>query len=263
MSLLRLLGIALCLVVAPLAAAHAAVNQPAANAPGTLPPSAAPPADPTAITADTIATAPKPADFQYAIVRSGWVDDLSGTLLYVKSAKGADTSIAVPVPRDRKLLATLIAGGTLDDLVTGTVLTVRYDPRGVVRPEIIIEKASHVEVLENAKVLDRGGSKLFVLTADGQHRGFQIEGGPAEWQQVVKNGQAASLVAGAKIRIAYDPSGRLPLEITVVEAPPSAKAADRGCGCRVAAGAPDPGVGAAVLLGLVLIGLVALRRRSA
>jgi MYXO-CTERM domain-containing protein len=263
MSSLRFLAIGLCLAAGSPVVAFAALIQPTAGAPGTLPPAAALPADPTAITADTIATAPKPADFQYAIVRSGWVDDLSETLLYVKSTKGADTSIAVPVPRDRKLLATLIAGGTLDDLVTGTVLTVRYDPRGVVRPEIIIEKASRVEILENAKVLDRGGNKLFVLTADGQHRGFQIEGGPAEWQQVVKNGQAASLVAGAKVRIAYDPSGRLPLEITVVEAPPNAKAADRGCGCRVTSGAPDPGVGAGVLLGLVLVGLAALRRRSA
>jgi len=216
-----------------------------------------PPAPATALTADNMATAVKPAGFRYAIIRDGIVDDVSDTLLYVKASKAAKTSRAVPIPKDRKLLGTLIAGGKVEDLVKGTTLTVRYDPKGVVRPEIVIQGKAELQVLEGAKVIDRGGNKLYVTLADGSSRGFEIEGGAKAWEGVVSNGPASALIGGAKIRIHFDPSGRAPLRIELMD-PPKAEAKDKGCGCGVAGSGGIP-AGAMFLSTLCLLAL--LRRR--
>ena len=213
----------------------------------------------TALTSDTLATAEKPPGFRYAIVRDSIVDSLGETLLYVKAHQDAQTSTAVPIPKDRALLAKCITGGTIDDLVRGTVLSARYDPRGVVRPELEIVTASAIEVLDGAKILDRGGARLYVRTAEGKDRGFQIEGGPAGWDSVVVGGKAADLVSGAIVRIEFDPSGREALKIVVQKAAAPVGRPARGCGCKVAGG--ERGVPAgALLVGLALGGLW-LRRR--
>jgi hypothetical protein len=198
-----------------------------------------PPAAATTLTAETMAVAPKPPGFRYAIIRDGLVDDISDTLLYVKGSKAAKTSRAVPIPKDRKLLATLIAGGTVDDLVKGTQLTVRYDPKGVVRPEIVIQDKAVLEVIDGAKVIDRGGNKLYVSMADGSSRGFEIEGGAAAWKTVVENGPVSALVGGARVRIHFDPSGRQSLRIELLD-PPKPESKDKGCGCSVAGGGHVP-----------------------
>jgi len=204
--------------------------------------------------------APKPRGFRYAIIRNGLVDDVSDTLLYVKAKKSSKTSRAVPIPKDRKLLATLIAGGTVDDLVKGARLTVRYDPKGVVRPEIVIQAKALLEVIDGAKVIDRGGNKLYVAMPDGSSRGFQIEGGAAAWETVVSNGSASALVAGARLRIHYDPSGRQSLRIDLLD-PPQAEIKDKGCGCSVASGGQVP-VGA-LLLAFVCLWAITWQRRLA
>ena len=220
-----------------------------------------PPAAVTSLNADNMATAPKPAGFRYAIIRDGVVDDISETLLYVKARKGAQTSRAVPVPKDRKLLASILAGGGVDDLIKGTIVTVRYDPKGVVRPEIVIQGKVEVEVLDGAKVIDRGGNKLYVTTAEGQSRGFEIEGGAEAWKSVVVNGPASALVAGAKVRISHDPSGRQPLQIHLLD-PPVAAAKDKGCGCSVGGAAGGPPVGALLLALGCLLAIGGLHRRA-
>ncbi len=189
------------------------------------------------LSADTMATAPKPEGFAYAIVRDAIVDELSETLLYVKASKDAKTMTAVPVPKDRALLAQCLAGGKVEDLVRGTVLTARYDPRGVVRPEIIINSTPVIEVLDDVKIVDRAGSKLFVMTADKQTRAFSIEGGAPAWATVVQNGKADDLVNGAMVKIEYDPSGREGIKITLKNPPvQAAPAEDKGCGCSVYGG---------------------------
>ncbi len=213
------------------------------------------------LTAETMATAPKPAGFAYAILRDGIVDELGETLLYVKATKDAQTTTAVPVPKDRALLAQCLAGGKLDDLVHGATVTARYDPRGVVRPEIIINTTPAIEVLDDAKIVDRAGSKLFVLTADKQTRAFSIEGGAAAWASVVQNGVADDLTPGAVVKIEYDPSGRDGIKITLKNPPlPAAPVADKGCGCSVSGG-PRALPWASLLFALGAVALV-LRRRS-
>ena len=226
-----------------------------ASLPADLPPPA------TTLTAENMATAPKPAGFRYAIIRDGVVDDISATLLYVKANRAAKTSRAVPIPADRKLLASLIAGGGVDDLTKGATLTVRYDPRGVVRPEIVLLGKVQLEVIEGAKVIDRGGNKLYVTLADGTNRGFEIEGGAQAWKSVVENGPASALVGGAKVRISFDPSGREPLRIHLLE-PPKTPTGDKGCGCSVRGNSDGVPVGA-LLLGLACLIAIRWPRRCA
>lgn len=238
----------------PPRAANAAPPTPAANVAADTTPAAAP-----TLTADTIATANKPDGFTYAIVRDAIVDELGETMLYVKANKDAKTTTAVPVPKDRALLARCVAGN-LEDLVHGAIVTAKYDPRGVVRPEIVIQSTPTVEVLDDVKVVDRAGSKLFVLMADKTTRAFAIEGGADAWASVVQNGKPEDLVAGAVVKIEYDPSGREGIKITLKSPPVAAPVADKGCGCSVYGGGrtiPLASLGfAAIAVALVL------RRRS-
>ena len=213
------------------------------------------------LTADTIATAEKPAGFRYAIVREGLVDELSGTFLYVKASKEAKTTTAAPVPKDRVLLAKFVTGGTPEDLVKGAVVTVKFDARGVVRPEIEIHSKATLEVLDGAKVIDRGGNKLYVATQDGQQRGFELQGGPAAWDTVVTNGKSDDLKPGTAIRVEYDPSGRLPLQVTLLTPPKAAPVQAKGCGCKVASGPSEAPIGV-LATALLWLGLWSWRRRA-
>jgi len=242
-------------------AAVAGVQPPAARIEPALVPAAVTPSD-APLTAATIATAEKPEGFRYAVLRDGIVDSVSETLLYVKAHKAAQTSTAVPIPKDRALLARCVVSGKPEDLVRGTVLSVRYDPRGVVRPEIEIQAPSQLEILDGAKVLDRGGNKLYVRTADGVDRGFQIEGGVEGWASVVQNGKPADLKSGAIVRVVFDPSGREPLQITLRETPKAAEVPvrDKGCGCIVHGAGTLPSAGA-LLLGAGLVCVLWRRRR--
>ncbi len=215
-------------------------------------PTPAAPADPTAAQApaplsqETMATAPKPPGFRYSVIQEGIVDGISGTLLYVKQNKESRSSIAVPIPQDRALLAQCLQGGTVDDLVKGTVITAKYDARGVVRPDLQIVHAAAMEVLDGAKVLDRGPNRLYVITADGANRGFELQGeGEAAWEGVITNGKVDDLLPGAKVKVQYDPSGRSPLQVTLIEKVAQPK--DKGCGCQIAA-TPRPTAGAWLLL---------------
>jgi hypothetical protein len=202
-----------------------------------------------------MATAPKPAGFAYSLIANAIIDELSDTYLYVRASKDAPTTKAIPVPRDRALLAQCISGGTVDDLVRNTVITVKFDPTGVVRPEILIQSKPQKEQLAGATVSARAGSKLFVTTASGESRVFQIEGGEAAWKEAVVGGDAAQLVFGAKVDIDYDPSGREGIQIRVVSPPAPAKAK----GCSASAG-PQGWSGLAGL-GLVLGAVWRTRRR--
>jgi hypothetical protein len=129
-----------------------------------------------------MATVPKPAGFSYSLIANAIVDDLSDTYLYVRASKDATTTKAVPVPRDRQLLAQCITGGKVEDLVRNTVVTVKFDPTGVVRPEILVQSRPEKEHLTGVKISQRAGNKLFVVLADGTSRVFQIDGGPEAWQ---------------------------------------------------------------------------------
>ncbi len=213
------------------------------------------------LTADTIATAAKPNGFAYTIIRDAIVDELSETLLYVKANKDAQTTVAVPVPKNRALLGECLAGGKVEDLVHGAIVTARYDPRGVVRPEIIINSTPAIEVLDDAKIVDRAGAKLFVVTADKATRAFSIDGGPTAWASVVQNGKPEDLTAGTLVKIEYDPSGREGIKITL-KSPPvqAAPAEDKGCGCSVYGG-PRALPWASLLFALAAVGVL-LRRRS-
>lgn len=237
----------------PPAALQAAQAAPAVNVAAEVTPAGA-------ITADTIATAPKPEGFAYTIVREATVDELSETLLYVKTSKDAKTMTAIPVPKDRALLAQCLAGGGVAELVHGVQVTARYDPRGVVRPEIIINAVPAIEVLDDVKIVERAGSKLFVLMADKTTRAFAIEGGAAAWATVVQNGKAEDLVNGAMVKIEYDPTGREGIKITLKTPPPqAAPAEDKGCGCSVYGG-QRPLPWASVLFALGAVALVRRRR---
>ncbi len=79
---------------------------------------------------DTVATAPKPKGFRYSILREVLIDDMDSTRLYVKRSKRAKTTTAVPIPKDRPLLAECVDIGKVDDLQRGATITARYDPRG-------------------------------------------------------------------------------------------------------------------------------------
>ncbi|MCO4762398.1 MAG: hypothetical protein KC502_12885 [Myxococcales bacterium] len=215
------------------------------------------------LTPETIATQAKPKGFRYSILRDVWVDEIAATMLYVKKNKRAKTTKAVPIPKDRKLLDSCIAGGTSADLKRSTIITVKFDPKGVVRPQIVIAKQVKVETL-HGKVLDIGGPKLYLALDDHSKRGFAVKT-YADWNEVVQNGQATDLKRGAAITVVFDPSGEQGLKITL-DKPPSAtdeaKKSDGGCGCSAtkprSSHAP---VGAALLI----VGCAALwlRRRRA
>ena len=182
-----------------------------------------------------MATQPKPKGFRYTIVRDRWVEDVSETLLYVKKSPKAKSSRAIPIPKDRKLLAECIEGGGLAELKRGAVVTARFDPKGVVRPKITIAKKVQVEIL-HGKVIDIGGPKLYVVLDDGARRGFEV-GSYADWDKVVQNGKATDLKRQAGVTIRFDPSGETDIEV-VLDVPPSAKPKQAdGCGCNVV-GAP-------------------------
>ena len=68
------------------------------------------------------ATAEKPAGFRYSMVTEVWVDSLAATYLYVRRDKKSTMTTAVPVPADRALLALCVTGGSIDDLVPGTIV---------------------------------------------------------------------------------------------------------------------------------------------
>ena len=246
-------------VAKPKAAPTITLQPVSSNDPGLVPTFAVNAAQqPPALTADTMATADRPAGFTYSIVRDALVDDLTETLLYVKANKEAKTTTAVPVPKDRTRLGACIAGGKVEDLVRGTVVTVEFDPKGVVKPQIVIQTVSQLEVLDGAKVMDRGGNKLFVLTADGKNRGFAIEGGQAAWDSVVEGGKSLDLKPGTPVRITFDPSGRQPLKVKLL-GPPAAAAPPKSRGCTAS---PRPGQALPMFAALGLAWLL-LRRRPA
>jgi len=217
-----------------------------------------------ALTAENMATKPKPKGFRYTIVRAALIDEVTETLLYVRKKKDSKHTVAIPIPMDRKLLGKCIAGGTIKDLVKSATVTVKYDPKGVVRPEIVLIKRTSVEVLDNAKVLDRGGRKLYIVTADGGRRGFEIEGDISMWDTVVLNGKADALKPGTKIKVEHDPSGREPLKITLLDAPKAdGKPKSKGCGCSVVGSTDGPMQPGPIGVVVLLVGsLFALRLRA-
>jgi len=232
--------------------AAAPVLQPAPTAPDAAP-----------LTADTMATAEKPAGFSYSVLRDALVDDLTETLLYVKARKDARTTTAVPIPKNRVLLATCIAGGKVEDLVRGTVVTVEFDAKGVVKPQIVIQSVSQIEVLEGAKIMDRGGSKLFVLTAEGATRGFEVQGGTQAWDSIVEGGKSADLKPGTPVRIEFDPSGRQPLKIAIKGKPVStASPTGKGSSCAVARPGSASAAPTLAISALLAAGWFAVRRRA-
>lgn len=217
------------------------------------------------LTPETMATKDPPRGFIWSVLRDVLIDEVSDTYLYVKSSKKAQSSRAVPIPKDRKLLATCIAGGTVDDLVRGTTITVKFDSKGEVKPEIVIQEKVEIEVLKGAKVLDRGGNKLYVVTADGQSRGFEIEGDASAWNEVVEGGDASGLLMGAIVTVQFDPSGREPLKIHIDQPSPKAltgkvSGGGGGCGCDTrGGGAPSAG---SLAFALAMLALVLRRRRA-
>jgi len=181
------------------------------------------------LTAETIATKPKPKGFRYSIVRERFVDEVTETLLYVKKSARAKSTRAIPIPKDRSLLATCIEGGTLADLKRGSTVTARFDPKGVVRPKLTIVGKVEVETL-HGKVIDIGGPKLYLVLDDGSRRGFSV-GSYADWNQVVQNGSAADLKRQTALTLRFDPSGEQDLQIVLDVKPAATAPNDGGCGC--------------------------------
>lgn len=241
----------------------AAAEKAKAAAAGAAP--AADAAPDAALTPETIAIAEPPKGFRYSVLRDVRIDEVAANYLYVKASKTAQSTRAVPIPKDRELLKGCVAGGGPDDLQRGAVVTVKFDPKGVVRPEIVLQTKVEIEELKGIKVIDRGGTKLYVTTPDGGQRGFAIEGDPSGWNDVVEGGDASGLLGGAVIDLRFDPSGREPLKIKIVTPSPKAERAKPdggGCGCSVRGGGSSPTAGALGLLLLCLAGLL-LRRRIA
>ena len=225
------------------------------------PTDAAAKAEAAKLTSENTATKTKPKGFRYSVLRDVRVEEVGETLLYVKKNKAAKTSHAVPIPKDRALLATCIAGGTVKDLKRAAIITVRFDPAGVVRPEIIVSKRVAIEVL-HGKVLDIGGPKLYIALDDHSKRGFAVDA-YADWNEVVKNGDAKDLIRGAPLTVRFDPSGEAALEISLDQPGGAAKApTDKGCGCSVT---PNHrrGVPAGAVLFFGACGLLWTRRRLA
>jgi MYXO-CTERM domain-containing protein len=227
----------------------------------------APPAAMTpAFTEDTRATAEKPQGFAYSILRDAYVDDVRETYLYIKSSPEAKSSVTVPIPKNRELLAQCIKGGSVEDLVHGAIATVRYDPTGVVRPDIEISQKVEVEVYDDARVLDRGGTRLYIRTKDGREKGFNLDGGAPAWDEVIEGAKFNDLVPGTLIRVEHDPGGRKAIRVVFkqkaieLDSSGNVKAAksDKGCGCDTRAGELPWG---AAGLGAVLLGLVVSRRQ--
>ncbi len=243
------------------AVAAPAVAAPAVAAPAAVSPTLGPPPN----YAEVMATAEKPKGFAYHIMREAVVDDVRDTYLYIKSSPQATNSITVPIPKNRELLATCIKGGTFDDLAHGAIVTVRYDPAGAVRPEIEIIEKVVVEIYDDAKVLDRGGRRLYVRAPDGREKGFNLEGGTAAWDEVIEGAKFVDLVPGTTVRVEHDPGGRKPIRVIFkkkaeeMNADGSKKIAGRGCGCDTRGDQPVP-LGA-VWFGALTLGAVAIRRR--
>lgn len=216
------------------------------------------------LTPDTIATAKKPKGFRYSILRDVWVDEVGETLLYVKKKKRAKTNKAVPIPKDRALLASCIAGGEVADLKRSAIITVKFDPAGVVRPQIVINQKAKLESL-HGKVLDIGGPKLYIALDDHSKRGFAVKS-YADWDAVVQNGSAKDLKRGVAVTVRFDPSGEQGIKITL-DAPPTAAPASQakpehgGCGCSVF-GRAHPGVPAGAWLLALAAAALWLRRRQ-
>lgn len=233
-------------------------------------PELAPVAPPAAMTPafseDTRATAEKPQGFSYSILRDAYVDDVRETYLYIKSSPEAKSSATVPIPKNRELLAQCIKGGGIEDLVHGAIATVRYDPTGVVRPDIEIVQKVEVEVYDDARVLDRGGTRLYIRTKDGREKGFNLDGGPAAWDEVIEGAKFSDLAPGTLIRVEHDPGGRNAIRVVFKEkaieldSSGNVKAAkgDKGCGCDSRAGELPLG---AAGLSAMLLGLVISRRQ--
>ncbi|MBM4345383.1 MAG: hypothetical protein FJ100_18585 [Deltaproteobacteria bacterium] len=211
-----------------------------------------------------MATAEKPKGFAYNLMNGAVVEQLVDTYLYIKSSPQSKVSITVPVPRDRAFFAKCITGGTPDDLVRGAVINARYDPAGVVRPVLeIVEKVS-IEIYDDARVLDRGGKRLYIRAPDGREKGFELEGGPAAWDEVIEGAKFVDLVPGSIVRVEHDPGGRQAIKITFKRKPADlnsdgrTKGASRGCGCDVRdPRGPDAG---AFALAALLLGAIAARR---
>lgn len=253
------------LVVGLLTPALAAADAIAPVAPAPAAPPAAPPAAVTpAFTEETRATAEKPAGFAYTILRDAYIDDVRETYLYMKSSAAAGASVTVPIPKNRELLANCITGGGVDDLVHGAIATVRYDPAGVVRPAIEIVKKQEVEIYDDARVLDRGGNRLYIRTADGREKGFNLDGGPPAWDEVIEGAKFADLVAGTTIRVEHDPGGRKPIRVVFkkkaveLDVKGDVVSKDKGCGCDTSGGSLSFG---AAGFGALMLGLLASRRR--
>ena len=193
----------------------------------------------TALTVDTMATRPPPAGFVWSVLRDVTIHEVAETYLYVRASKNSQSTRAIPIPKDRALLRPNVAGGTVDDLQRGAVITAKFDPKGEVRPEIVIQQRVETEVLEGVRVLDRGGNKLYVTDSQGKGRGFAIEGGAEAWNEVVAGGSADDLRVGAKVTVRFDPTGREPLRVTLLEPAPGGSRRDNdpgkdgGCGCDV------------------------------
>ncbi len=247
-----------------------------ATAPAAAPAEAAKPAEAAAVAApaavtpafteETRATAEKPEGFAYTILREAYIDDVRETYLYMKSSPAAGASVTVPIPKNRELLAQCITGGTVDDLVHGAIATVRYDPIGVVRPAIEIVKKQEVEIYDDARVLDRGGNRLYIRTADGREKGFNLDGGPTAWDEVIEGAKFADLVAGTTIRVEHDPGGRKPIRVVFkkkaaeLDVKGNVVSKDKGCGCDTSGGSLNWG---AAGFGALMLGLLASRRRVA
>jgi hypothetical protein len=217
-----------------------AVLQPPTAAPLRVPPSvaaglavAASTTDDAPLTPQTMATKSRPAGLRVSVGYGVTIDSLSGNYLYVRQSPESRTTTAVPVPLDRTLLATLVHEGTVDDLVKGTVIDVKYDSRGVYQPDITIKEKVEVQVLNGAKVFDRGPTTLYVTTADGTSRGFRAPND--DWTGLVHGGTYQDLKPGTKVNIRFDPLGREDLSVTIVEkpAPVPERKSSGGCGCDV------------------------------
>jgi MYXO-CTERM domain-containing protein len=220
---------------------------------------AAPPK--AAFGADIMATADKPAGFAYTVMRNAVVDEVQETYLYIKSSEKAVSSVTVPIPKNRELLAKCIAGGGIDDLAHGAIVSVKYDPAGVVKPEIVIVQKVEMEIFDHAKVLDRGGTKLYITTADGGAKGFEVEGGEAAWNTVIEGGTFADLAVGTEVKVEHDPGGRKPIRVVILQkvAAAPAAASGKGCGCDTRGQSPLPW-SAAWTAAAILTGLVVRRR---
>jgi len=133
----------------------------------------------------------------------------------------------------------------------------------VVRPDITILKKAELEIYDDAKVLDRGGDRLYINTAEGFAKGFALEGGAAAWDEVIEGAKFNDLVAGTLIRVENDPSGRKPIRVIFKQKAPNIDASgvkkDRGCGCDLR---PSDGISmGSGLLSAALLALVWLRRQ--